>query len=128
MTTAFQARYCARWGVSPADFRADLLTRTLYLPARPLVRLLAWFDSEYFQADYEFIDDVVQLADTAGFRDALDCYAQHFSNRRFLRSRLRLRISARRMWRVVHEIVPSGPSGGAKDGRMDHGSLTPFGD
>ncbi|WP_157772436.1 hypothetical protein [Lacunisphaera limnophila] len=114
--------------MSPADFRADLLTRTLYLPARPLVRLLAWFDSEYFQADYEFIDDVVQLADTAGFRDALDCYAQHFSNRRFLRSRLRLRISARRMWRVVHEIVPSGPSGGAKDGRMDHGSLTPFGD
>jgi hypothetical protein len=123
----FQALYCARWHVPPARFRADLLSRTLYPHARPFAPAIGWLNRQHFQADFEFVDDVAYLEKVEGFQDALDCYTAHFSNRGFLRAHLRLRISARRMWRIVREILPGTP-GASLARRMEaRDSVTPFG-
>jgi hypothetical protein len=122
----FQARYCERRGVNAAGFRDDLLARTLYPHARPLAPLLSLLDAQYFQADREFIADVAELGSIDGFADALDCYVQHFSNRGFLRHQLRLRISARRMWRIVRETFPEGRSAELERKIVGRGSGNPF--
>jgi hypothetical protein len=122
---SFQALYCDRWGVSPDRFRNDLLARTVYPHARllaPLLRLM----TGHFQADYEFIDDVAHLERVELFHDAMDSYVGHFSNRGFLRRGLRLRISARRMWRIVSEVLPGTPAAGMAIKLEDQGSVTPF--
>ncbi len=124
---SFQSLYCARRGITAAQFRNDLLNRTLYPHARPFAFLLRRMPGPHLQADFEFIDDVAHLENMDGFHDALDGYVGHFSNATFTRRRLRLRISARRMWQVVREILPGRPRKGL-DQQMDrHGSGTPFG-
>jgi hypothetical protein len=124
---SFQALYCARWHVPPEQFRSDLLSRALYPHARPVMPLLRRINGQHCQADFEFIDDVAYLEKIEGFQDALDCFAGHFSNHGFLRRRLRLRISARRMWRVVREILPGTPAAGLARRMKDQDSVTPFG-
>jgi hypothetical protein len=124
--SSFQFRYCQRWGVAPGAFRADLLARSLYPHARPLAPLLRRLDSQHFQADYEFIDDVGHLENIESFQDALDGYVGHFSNQTFLRHQLRLRVSVRRMWRIVREILTDEPTAGLARRMEGRGSVTPF--
>lgn len=122
---SFQALYCSRRGVSPERFRRHVLARSLYPHARLLAPLLAWVDG-HFQADYEFIDDVAHLERVELFHDAMDSYVGHFSNRGFLRRGLRLRISARRLWRLVSEVLPGTPAAGLASKLEKQDSVTPF--
>jgi hypothetical protein len=100
------ARYCERHGIPPATFSQHLLARTLYPHARPLRVLLGLRDRHYFQADFEFIEDVGYLRSAHGFHEALVHYVNHPRNHSFLRRRLRCRISVRRMLAVVQEAFP----------------------
>lgn len=123
---SFRHRYCESRGLTPERFRGDLLARTLYPPARPLVPLLRLADPEYFQPDLEFIDAVGLMTDLEGFHEALDDYVGHYANRRFLRHRLRLRISARRMWRIARQVLPGPASAGLEQRMRAADSVTPF--
>jgi len=123
---SLQSRYCARHGINPAEFRAKLLARSLYPHARLLAPLLRLLDRQYFQADYEFVDDVAYLEDIERFHDALDSFVGHFSNRGFLRYSLKMRISARRMWRIARENLPGTPSARLEAEVEGSHSITPF--
>lgn len=113
-------------GIIPAAFTTDLLFRTLPPHARPLVGLLGVCDRQYFHADYEFIEDVSHLKSAAGFWAAVESYIQHPSNAWFLRRRLRLRISVRRMLAVVEHVFPEKVSPELAALLAEQGTLPPF--
>jgi hypothetical protein len=105
----FAEIYGEREGLSPAALRETLLQRTLY----PHARLIAWLGLRHlpglFLADREFIEDVCCLRNLQDFSLVLGGFVEHPSNRNFLRRRLRIRISARRMLRIVRAVLtPAG--------------------
>lgn len=125
-TEEFQSWYCEWWSVPPAEFHAIVLRRTLYPQARLLAVLLRHLDRQFFQADHDFIEDVGHIRNAAGFADAVQAYVDHFSNRRFLRHRLRLRVSVRRMWRLVREVMTEDPPSILARKLRAPDSFTPF--
>ena len=92
---------CAREGLSPEALPAVLFRRTLYPHARLVAPLVRRLDRRHFLADYEFIEDVGHLRSLADFSLALGSYVEHPANWGFLRRRLRIRVSARRMLLLV---------------------------
>jgi hypothetical protein len=118
--------YCEREGLSPAAMRDVLLQRTLYPHARLIVGLGLRLVPRFFRADFEFIDDVGCIRNLQDFSLVLGGYIEHPTNRSFLRRRLRLRISARRMLRIVRAVLaPAGRD--APETRNSRQTLAPFG-
>lgn len=124
---SFQARYCERMGVIPAAFPTDLLLKALPPHARTLLGLLGAVDRQHFQADYEFIEDVSQIKRPADFWAAAESYAGHPANSGFLRRRLRLRISVRRMLAIVQHVFPDELPPGLMAMLEEQGTIAPFG-
>lgn len=108
-TEEFLARFCEWRRVAPRDFHAYVLKHALYPHARLLRPLLRRLAAQHFQADHDFIEDVSHVRNAADFTEAVQIYVDHYSNRRFLRQQLRLRISVRRMWLMVREVLPEDP-------------------
>lgn len=125
-STDFLMRFCEWRRVAPRDFHEYLLEHALYPHARVLLPLLRRLDAHYFQADHDFIEDVSHIRDADDFTDAVQAYVDHFSNRRFLRERLRLRVSVRRMWLLVREVLPEDPPSLLARKLRAPGSFTPF--
>ncbi len=103
---SFLMVYCRRQGVLPADFPTDMLLKTLYPHARPFFGLLTHLSRDFFRPDYEFIEDVSCMQHARDLGHAVENYVTHPANKTFLRRRLRLRISVRRMLRLVDELLP----------------------
>lgn len=114
-------------GVIPAAFTTDLLLKAMPPHARWLVGLLDAFDRQHFQADYEFIEDISQLKRPADFWAAAESYAGHPANTGFLRRRLRLRISVRRMLAIVHHVLPAELPPELAAMLREEGTMAPFG-
>lgn len=104
----FAEIYCEREGLSPAELNRTLFSRTLYPQARPFFRLVHWLDPGHFMADHEFCEDVRNLRSLEDFTLVLASYIEHPSNWGFLRRRLRIRVSARRMFRIVRAVFEPG--------------------
>jgi hypothetical protein len=102
----FLDRYCQRTGQRRSEFVTDVLRRTLYPHARLFIRVLELLDRQHFHPDYEFIEDVSLMRRQADFSSAVRSYLEHPRNRSFLRRRLRLRISVRRMVDLVNHVSP----------------------
>ncbi len=110
-TRTFAEIYCEREGVSPAALRETLLQRTLYPHARLIAGLGFRHLPGLFLADREFVEDVGCLRSLQDFSLVLGGFVEHPSNRNFLRRRLRIRISAHRMLRIVRAVLaPAGRS------------------
>jgi len=105
-TQSFLELYCQRTGLRRSQFVTDVLHRTLYPHAKPCIRLLEAFSAQYFHPDYEFIEDVSLMRRPGDFSTAMRSYLEHPHNRTFLRRRLRLRISVRRMLALVNHVNP----------------------
>lgn len=105
-TRSFLELYCQRTGLRRSQFVTDVLHRTLYTHARPWIRLLETLDDQHFHPDYEFIEDVSLMRRPGDFSTAMRNYLEHPRNRSFLRRRLRLRISVRRMLALVNHVNP----------------------
>lgn len=118
----FSELYCARERIAPSAAPERLFRATLYPHARPLVALIRRVRRRHFLADHEFIEDVGYLRSLEDFSLALGCYIEHPDNRGFLRRRLRLRVSARRVLRIVRSIF--NPAGRAKLSQRD--TFEPF--
>ena len=103
---SFLEIYCQRTNQRRSHFVPDVLHRTLYPHARPFIRLLEALDQQYFHPDYEFIEDISLMRRPADFSAAVRSYLEHPRNRTFLRRRLRLRISVRRMLELVNHVSP----------------------
>lgn len=100
----FAEKFCARYGISPADYENEMLRRSLY-PTGKLVRLLVSSDANYFVPDREFIRGVGKLTRVQGFGAEVWAFTVNPENSRFLRLRLKMRVSAKRVYRQVDEIL-----------------------
>jgi hypothetical protein len=106
----FAEKFCARYGVSPADYEKEMLRRSLY-PTGKLVRLLVSSDANYFLPDRDFIRGVGKLTRLQGFGAEVWAFTVNPENSRFHRLRLKMRVSAKRVYRQLDEILhPEGPA------------------
>lgn len=106
----FSELYCARERIAPSDAAERLFRDALYPHARPFAALFRLVRRRHFLADREFIEDVGYLRSLEDFSLVLGCYIEHPDNRGYLRRRLRLRVSARRMLRIVRSVfTPAAP-------------------
>ncbi len=105
MPDDFAEKFCRQFKVPPSEFRAAILSRTLYPTARIFRPILKLLNHDYFAADLSYIDGVGRLRRLRELANESHEFAQHPSNRSFLRSTLRLRISAGRMHDLVHAVM-----------------------
>lgn len=105
-TRTFAARFCEREGLPPEEFRTVLFHRTLYAHARLIAGLVRWLKPRHFLADHEFIEDVGYLRSLQEFSQALGNFVEHPSNWGPLRRKFRIRVSARRMLKIVRTVFP----------------------
>lgn len=103
---SFLELYCQHTGLRRSQFVTDVLRRTLYPHALPFVRVMELLDDQHFHPDYEFIEDVSLMRRPGDFCTAMRNYLEHPRNRSFLRRRLRMRISVRRMLALVNHVNP----------------------
>ncbi len=120
----FAEIYCEREGLTAAELPAVLFRRTLYPHARFVAPLLRGLNPRHFLADYEFVEDVGHLRSLEDFSLALGSYIEHPSNWGLLRRRLRIRVSARRMLRIVRTVFAPGATTLLSTSRN---TLEPFG-
>ena len=100
----FSEKFCAQHQLAPERYEAAVLRLTLHTPARLLQPLLGLFPG-YFSADRGFVRGVGRITRLRDFDpEALD-FADDPANRGVLRQRLRLRVSTRRMRRLVHATL-----------------------
>lgn len=121
----FREIYGEREGITAMELNHRLFRLTLYPHARPFVWLLRRLHPRHFVADYEFTEDVGHLRSLEDYTLALGSYLEHPSNHGFLRRRLRIRVSARRMFRIVRSVFPPrGPA--ASPALSDRNTFEPF--
>jgi hypothetical protein len=121
--TSFAALYCAYRKIDQGDYDKAVLSETLYPHAKwvaPLVRAL-W--PRHFVADHDFVEAVGKLRRFREFFNESEDFVHHPDNAGFLRSTLNLRISSRRMRRLVREVLHPELSG--LDKAQDQ-SVAPF--
>lgn len=105
MTDDFAEKFCRQYKLPPTEFRAALLSRTLYPTARLLRPLLTLLNHDYFAADLSYIDGVGRIRRLRELANESYEFNQHPGNRSFLRSTLRLRVSVGRMHDLVHAFM-----------------------
>lgn len=122
---SFGARFCEQRKIDPKDFDAAVLRETMYFHSRLLAPLIQSIWPRHFVADYDFIHGVSQVRRFREFFTEAEDYAHHPENQGFLRVSLNLRISSRRMRRLVREVLH--PNMAASDHAEDDHSAVPFG-
>lgn len=100
----FAEKFCARYGISLADYEQEMLRRSLY-PTGKLVRMLVSGDANYFLPDRDFIRGVGKLTRVQGFGAEVWAFTMNPENSRFLRLRLKMRVSAGRVFHQLNEIL-----------------------
>jgi hypothetical protein len=100
----FAEKFCVRYHVRPEDYEKEMLLRSLYIPGRLLRRLIG-AEANYFSPDREFIRGVGKLTQIHGFGAELWAFTVNPENSRFHRQRLKMRVSARRVQQLLHEVI-----------------------
>lgn len=101
MNGTFAEIFCRRLGIGLARYADAMLLRCLYpwaVPLLPVIRLVA---PDYFASDLRLVHAVGRLASPRGLAGELAVFRRDPEQRNFLRRRLRLRISSRRVARLV---------------------------
>lgn len=101
----FAELFCAHYQIPLERFAGALLRRGLHRRAWILLPLLPLLKSQYLVPDYEFIRDIGQLRSLRELPDAIADFRSHPANLRFARRRLYLRMSTRRVSRLVRHIM-----------------------
>ena len=100
----FRELYCERRGISADRFEHDLVYRSLHWYARPIYWLLG-LNREYTSPDFEFARGVGDLRQWREFRNEVAEYHYHPHNHGFLRTVLRLRVSAQRLQALLEREI-----------------------
>jgi hypothetical protein len=116
--------YCQRHGIFREAFMLAVLHRTLHPHVRPFFSLILEFRPQYFAPDFDFVVTVGRVRHYRDYESAVSEFAAHPANQGLLRRWLRLRVSARRMRRLVHEIYVR--TSFVLPEADDSGSLSPF--
>jgi hypothetical protein len=101
----FAELYCQKRNLAPERFVEEVLAESLYPHAHILFMFLVWLHPDYAAADLDFINGVGRLARLQDFWAEAEDFAHHPKNRGLLRQRLRIRVSARRLRRLMKETL-----------------------
>lgn len=101
----FEQLYCERRGVPPERFVASVMSEVLFPHARLLVPLLRFASVKYFQIDQELIRGAGRLRRFRDFAQEAEAFAHHPESAAFCRKTLRLRVSTRRLRRLVFDVM-----------------------
>ena len=102
---SFAVLYCQKHNLASARFVEDVLAQALYPHAHLLYMILVWLHADYGMADLDFINAVGKLSRLHDFWAEADYYAHHPRNLGLLRQGLRIRVSARRLRRLMKETM-----------------------
>jgi hypothetical protein len=102
---SFASRYCAKHGLRHSRYEQVVLRHSLHRAAWLLYPLLACRPS-YFATDRELIRIAGGCRTLWDFDTEAKDYSVHPDNRGWLRGTLKLRLSARRLRRLVREVLP----------------------
>ena len=98
----FAARYCAAHGIARAAYGNVVLRAALYLHARLLKLLLP---RRGLAVDRDFVESVGNLQRMEDFHDKARDFLEDPNGQTWLREVLHLRVSARRLRRLVRETL-----------------------
>jgi hypothetical protein len=101
----FAELYCQRRNLASDRFVEDVLAQSLYPHAHMLFVFLVWLQPDYGVADLDLISGAGRLTRLQDFWAEAEDFAHHPRNRGFLRQRLRIRVSARRLRRLVKDTL-----------------------
>jgi hypothetical protein len=101
----FQKRFCQRFNTPIAQFETKLFRACLYRHALTLAGLIDAINPGFFEEDLEVIQQIAYATSSAEVESEL----RHFRsfNRmsdHWLRTKLRIRLSGKRLARIVHQV------------------------
>ncbi len=96
----FRELYCEKRGIGTERFEHELVHRSLHWQARPIYWLLG-LNREYTSPDFAFVRGVGDLRRWKEYREEALEFHYHPHNRGFLRTVLRLRVSAQRLQEIL---------------------------
>ena len=109
MKRTFAEIFCSHRAVPPARFAPVLLRETYYPHAAALATLVRLLSPVGFSLDHELIRGVGLISRRDQLAGLLTDFRIDPRNRGWLRSRLRLRVSTRRVQRIVYALMPGEP-------------------
>ncbi len=107
----FAELYCARHALPPEGFERAVLRRCLHRRAWLVGLTLRMFAADFFAPDLELVRSVGRLRRNHDFDLEVESFRHHPDNQHWLRRHLRLRISIRRLRRVLRETFADGAAG-----------------
>lgn len=102
----FSESVCEQFGLHPNQYENVVFQRCLYQNARFLLPLLQYCNPSFFAPDRDFIRRVGNVRQRAELTRELDEFYYHPRNAGWLRRRLSLRISCRRLVALAREVMP----------------------
>ena len=119
----FAEIYCEQNGVPLPMYHAHVFRRVLFPHARLLAGVVRTLHRLHFLADHEFVEAAGHITCIADFSLPLGRFIEHPDNRRKFRRRFLVRVSARRLLRLVRSTFADSP--GAVF-RLEDDTLDPF--
>ena len=113
----FAEKFCAQRGIHPEKFEEHVFRLSLRPAARRLRYLLALIRG-YFEADRELIRGAGRATRLVEIEGELLDFAHDPNNRGFLRRRLNLRVSRRRLHALARETLRDGGAAAAPGGTV----------
>jgi hypothetical protein len=101
----FAEQYCQQHNLAPERFVERMLAQALYPHAHILYVILVWVHADFGAADLNFINGVGRLSRLQDFWVEAEEFGHHPRNFGFLRQRLLIRVSARRLRRLMKKTM-----------------------
>lgn len=100
----FAAKFCERYGMVPAAFENEVLSRCLY----PMGKFVFWLrrkSPNAFRPDRDFIRGVGKISRAHEHRDEVWAFTCDPENRRFTRRYLKCRVSAGKVYALMRSVL-----------------------
>ena len=111
----FAELFCEKHGLDAEQYERVVMRRALYPHARIVAPLVALLWPQHFAADVDFVRSVARLRRYREFFFESEEFAHHPANRGFWRLAAHIRISSRKLRRMVrstlHQEVGTEPDG-----------------
>jgi len=101
----FAELFCQKHNLEPDRFVEKVLAQALYPHAHIFYVLLVWLHPDYGAADVDFISGVGRLSRLQDFWVEAEDFGHHPQNFGLLRQRWRIRVSARRLRRLMKKTM-----------------------
>lgn len=115
-SVSFSARFCKEHNCEPGEFVTAVLKHCIARRALPIFLLIR--GSRLFALDRELIASIAAAVTMDEVRDAIDDFWDDSANQTWLRRLIGLRVSTRRLRRLVSEYLPFTRRIRAQRGRM----------